>query len=162
MELIFVRTRCIYLSMTYLCQNPLGLGFVQQLELTKLTCAWCCRFVHTKRCPSVHMWRELCPLCIFSNTCWISYLYISSSNLSNCVACKVHCKIPKIDFFCIFFKFVTLPLSCFDLGSKMYQCSQSSCSSFTLFFGILLCFTKHHKSLLLGHGFIVNLCFWQW
>ena len=29
MELIFVRTQCIYPSMTYLCKRPLGLGFVQ-------------------------------------------------------------------------------------------------------------------------------------
>ena len=43
----------------------------------------------------------------------ISYLYILSSNIIRCVACKVLC---KILIFGNFFKFVTLTLSSFDLG----------------------------------------------
>ena len=46
----------------------------------------------------------------------ISYLYILSSNFRRCVVCKVSC---KIWIFGNFFKFVTLTLSCFDLGSDV-------------------------------------------
>ena len=49
----------------------------------------------------------------------ISYFYILSSNVRRCVVCKVSCKISKIEFFRQFFKFTTLTLSCFDLGSDV-------------------------------------------
>ena len=49
----------------------------------------------------------------------ISYLYIFSSNFRWCVACKVICKILICEFLAIFFKFVTLTLSWFDLGSDV-------------------------------------------
>ena len=47
----------------------------------------------------------------------ISYLHILSSNFRRCVACNVRFKI----HFGEFFKFVTLTLSSFDLGSNMTQ-----------------------------------------
>ena len=49
----------------------------------------------------------------------ISYSYILSSNFRRCVTCKVSCKISKIWIFGYFFKFVTLTLSCIDLGSDV-------------------------------------------
>ena len=51
----------------------------------------------------------------------ISYLLILSSNLRRCVACSTHYQILKIWNFNDFFKFVTLTLSSFDLGSNMTQ-----------------------------------------
>ena len=48
----------------------------------------------------------------------ISYLYILSSNFTRCVVCKVGYKIWN---FGNFFQFVTLTLSCFDLGSDVYH-----------------------------------------
>ena len=48
----------------------------------------------------------------------ISYLHILSSNLRRCVACNARFKIWN---FGDFFKFVTLTLSSFDLGSNMIQ-----------------------------------------
>ena len=48
----------------------------------------------------------------------ISYLHILSSNFRGCVACNVCFKIWN---FGKFFKFVTLTLSSFDLGSNMTQ-----------------------------------------
>ena len=47
----------------------------------------------------------------------ISYLYILSSNFRRCVAGNVSCKIKRFEFWQFFFEFVTLTLSCFDLGS---------------------------------------------
>ena len=49
----------------------------------------------------------------------ISDLYILSSNFRRCVVCKVVCKILKFKFSSNFSKFVTLTLSCFDLGSDV-------------------------------------------
>ena len=49
----------------------------------------------------------------------ISYLHISSSNFRMCVVCKIFFNIKIIESFGKFFKFVTLTLSCFDLGSNM-------------------------------------------
>ena len=49
----------------------------------------------------------------------ISYLCILLSNFRRCVACKISCKIIKFEFLAIFLKFVTLTLSCFDLGSDV-------------------------------------------
>ena len=49
----------------------------------------------------------------------ISYLYILSGNFRRCVAFNVPCKISKFEFLAIFFKFVTLTLSYFDLGSDV-------------------------------------------
>ena len=51
----------------------------------------------------------------------ISYLHILSSNLRKCVACNASFKIKKIQNFGEFFKFVTLTLFSFDLGSNMTQ-----------------------------------------
>ena len=51
----------------------------------------------------------------------ISYLHILSSNLRRCVACNAHFKIQKFKNYGEFFKFVTLTLSSFDLGSNMNQ-----------------------------------------
>ena len=51
----------------------------------------------------------------------ISYLHILSSNFRRCVACNAHFKIQKIWNFGDFFKFVTMTLSSFDLGSNMTQ-----------------------------------------
>ena len=51
----------------------------------------------------------------------ISYLHILSSNFRKCVACNAHFKIQKFKNFGDFFKFVTLTLSSFDLGSNMTQ-----------------------------------------
>ena len=45
--------------------------------------------------------------------------YILSSNFRRCAACKVYCKIEKFELLAFFFKFVTLTLSCFDLGSDV-------------------------------------------
>ena len=50
----------------------------------------------------------------------ISYLHTLSSNF-RCVRCKVFLQNSKIWIFGKFFKFVTLTLSCFDLGSDMNQ-----------------------------------------
>ena len=49
----------------------------------------------------------------------ISYLHILSSNFKRCVTCNI-CF--KIMYFGKFFKFVTLTLSSFELGSNMTQC----------------------------------------
>ena len=64
--------------------------------------------------PSVHLWTESCPLCIFNNTCWIHFILTHLIKLL-----KKVCYITETKTFGKFFKFVTLTLSCFDLGSKM-------------------------------------------
>ena len=46
----------------------------------------------------------------------ISYLYILPSNFRRCVALKF---LAKFQILAFFFKFVTLTLSCFDLGSDV-------------------------------------------
>ena len=51
----------------------------------------------------------------------ISFLHILSSNFRRCVACNVPFQSSKIRNFGEFFKFVTLTLSSFDLGSNMTQ-----------------------------------------
>ena len=51
----------------------------------------------------------------------LSYLHILSSNFRRCVACKCPSQNSKIWNFDEFFKFVTLTLSSFDLGSNMTQ-----------------------------------------
>ena len=51
----------------------------------------------------------------------ISYLHILASNVRRCVACNAHFKIHKFEILANFFKFVTLTLSSFDLGSNMTQ-----------------------------------------
>ena len=48
----------------------------------------------------------------------ISYFYILSSDF-RCVGCNISCKISKIWIFGNFLNFVTLTLSCFDLGSDV-------------------------------------------
>ena len=59
--------------------------------------------------PASHV-RSVAPTVLVGS---ISYLYILSSNFRRCVACQVA---SKIWIFGIFLKFVTLTLSCFDLG----------------------------------------------
>ena len=51
----------------------------------------------------------------------ISYLHILSSNFRRCVACNARFKIKKKLKFGEFFKFVTLTLSSFHVGSNMTQ-----------------------------------------
>ena len=51
----------------------------------------------------------------------ISYLHILSSNFRRCVSCNVCVQNSKIWNFGKFFKFVTLTLSSFDLGSNITQ-----------------------------------------
>ena len=34
-----------------------------------------CPSVHPSVCPSVRLWTELCPLCIFNNTCQIHFIF---------------------------------------------------------------------------------------
>ena len=51
----------------------------------------------------------------------ISYLHILSSDFRRCVACNACFKIQKFNILAIFYKFVTLTLSSFDLGSNMTQ-----------------------------------------
>ena len=47
-------------------------------------------------CPSVCLWTESCPLCIFNNTHRIHFIWhILSSNFRRCVACKVCIKVKK-------------------------------------------------------------------
>ena len=68
-------------------------------------------------CPSVHLWTESCLLCIFNNTHRIhctSYQATSEGVLPVMV-------VSKFKNFGEFFKFVTLTLSSFDLGSNMTQ-----------------------------------------
>ena len=65
--------------------------------------------------PASHV-RSVAPTVLVGS---ISYLCILSSNFRRCVACKVSCKISKFEFLEIFFKFVALTLSCFDLGSDV-------------------------------------------
>ena len=52
---------------------------------------------------------------------FISYLHISLSNFRRCVMCKNILRNYNIWIFGKFFKFVTLTLSCFDLGSDLNQ-----------------------------------------
>ena len=97
-------------------------------------------------CPSVRLWTEWCPLCIFNNTHRIyfifahlinqngvrsvsstipigsiSYLHILLTNFRRCVTCNVYVKFKNKRNFGEFFKFVTLTLFSFDLGSNMTQ-----------------------------------------
>ena len=64
--------------------------------------------LHWVKCVTEYLWnlsvRSVTPTVLVGS---ISYLYILSSNLRRCVAC----------IFGNFLKFVTLTLSCFDLGS---------------------------------------------
>ena len=76
--------------------------------------------VHPSVCQSVHLsvcaQNRVCsvPSIILARS--ISYLHIFSSNFRRCVTCKVF--FSKFSFV-KFFKFVTLTLSCVDLGSNM-------------------------------------------
>ena len=70
--------------------------------------------------PSVRPSRIPCPLCNTYSSGWIfSYSHILSSNFRRCDLGKVSCKISIFEFLTFFFKFVTLTLSCFDLGSDV-------------------------------------------
>ena len=78
-------------------------------------------------CPSVHLFaygqNRIRSVSSTILTRSISYLHILSSNFRRCVMYKVFFfKIKKIGSFGKFFKFVTLSLSCFDLGSNV-NCS---------------------------------------
>ena len=62
------------------------------------------------------------PLFNFNNTSQIHFiLHIWSSSFRRWVACKGCCKFQKWEFLIFFFKFRTLTLFCFDLGSNMNQ-----------------------------------------
>ena len=63
-------------------------------------------------CPSIHpsvhlsgcLWTESCLLCIFNNTCWILFIFITlSSTFQICVSCK------GVYFFFVFFVFFKIP-----------------------------------------------------
>ena len=80
---------------------------------------------HFVVCPPVHLWTELCPLCIFTIlTGSISYSHTLSSNFRRCVTCKVFFFFQnwKLWSFDKLLKFITFTLSCYDLGSNM-NCS---------------------------------------
>ena len=62
--------------------------------------------------PSVHLCTELCPLCIFYNTCWIHFIFTRLIMQLQQVCCML-ISVSK------FFKFVTLTLSCSDFRSNM-------------------------------------------
>ena len=80
---------------------------------------WGVYWFHSIR-PSVHPYCIPCPLCSVYSFGWIQFISILlSSNFWRYVACKVSCKIIKFQFLAIFLKFVTLTLSCFDLGSDV-------------------------------------------
>ena len=66
-------------------------------------------------CGQNHVWCVSSTILILS----ISYLHTLSSDFRGCVACKVFFLHSKTWRFGKFFKFVTLNLSCFDLGSNM-------------------------------------------
>ena len=78
--------------------------------------------VHLSVCPSVRLWTESCPLCIFNNTHRIHFIFAHLIKQLQKV-CRVQCPFQnsKIWNFGEFFKFVTLTLSSFDLGSNMTQ-----------------------------------------
>ena len=73
-------------------------------------------------CPSVHLWTESCPLCIFNNTHQIHFIFAHPIKQFQKVG-RVYLPFrnSKIWNFGEFFKFVTLTLSSFDLGSNMTQ-----------------------------------------
>ena len=49
--------------------------------------------------PSVCLWMELCPLCIFNNTCWIHFIFIIlSSNFRRCIVNLYFHKAPNSKF----------------------------------------------------------------
>ena len=72
-------------------------------------------------CPSVPLWTESCPLCIFNNTRGIHFIF--AHLIKQLQMCRVYCLFQneKKWNFGIFFKFITLTLSSFDLGSNMTQ-----------------------------------------
>ena len=73
-------------------------------------------------CPSVRLWTESCPLYIFNNTYRIHFIFAHLIKQLQKV-CSMLCPFlnSKIWNFGEFFKFVTLTLSSFDLGSNMTQ-----------------------------------------
>ena len=93
------------------------------------------------------------------NQTWDGDSHILSSNFRKCVVCKVCIKLKN---FGKFFKFVTLTLSSFDLGSNKgnheatggvpSECRCSSCSSFSMFY-------KQTISLDLLR--VWNMCCWE-
>ena len=72
--------------------------------------------------PSVRLWTEPCPLCIFNNTGLVHFLFAHLIKQLHKV-CRVLSlfRNSKLWNFCKFFKFVTFTLSSFDLGSNMTQ-----------------------------------------
>ena len=70
-------------------------------------------------CPSVRLWTESCPLCIFNNTCWIRFKF--AHLIKQLQKVMFVSKFRMLKFWRIFFKFGTLTLSSFDLGSNMTQ-----------------------------------------
>ena len=78
------------------------IGFTPSVRLSIRPCV----------CPASHV-RSVVPTVLVGS---ISYLYVLTSNFRRCVACKVSY---KIKIFGISFNFLTLILSCFDLGSDV-------------------------------------------
>ena len=70
-------------------------------------------------CSSVRLWTESCPLCIFNNTGRIHFIFAHLIKQLQKVWCEF--KNSQIWNFGKFFKFVSLTLSSFDLGSNMTQ-----------------------------------------
>ena len=55
-----------------------------------LPCPSVCPSVRPSGCPSVRLWTESCPLCIFNNTRRIHFLFAHlTNNFRRCVACNV-------------------------------------------------------------------------
>ena len=73
-------------------------------------------------CPSVRLWTEWCPLCIFNNTRRIHFIFAHLIKQLQKV-CRMWSLFQKSKIwnFGKFFKFVTLTSSSFDLGFNMIQ-----------------------------------------
>ena len=100
-EVISVTSECVYIYYNPCTTKLLG-GILVSL--------------HPSVCLSVRLTSHVCSVAPTVLVGSISYLCILSSNFRKCVTCKVSCKIWT---FGNFLKFITLTLSCFDLGSDM-------------------------------------------
>ena len=100
------------------------LPYMKKTRMKKQVCGAACfmaaeikfsKDVRPSVCPSVRLWTESCPLCIFNNTRWIHFiLHILSSNFRRCGSYKVCFHIQK-------FEILPNSLNSFDLGSNMTQ-----------------------------------------
>ena len=67
-------------------------------------------------CPSIRLWTESCPLCIFNNDCRIHFIFpILSSNFRRCAACKAVLKMQQFEIFRLF-KICNVDFVLFRLG----------------------------------------------